>query len=107
MVGNRVAAIDWERCVQFAPQGIDLTTFWIAEKPRQRFSRDLDVDSILANLREHLRAADLPEHRGEVLTLLALLEMVIRFKSAQKVGFNLPESKFELALRSALGKWAT
>ncbi len=105
-VGGNVAGWDWERCLQLAPTGIDLAHFAIGEKPTRAFSKQLDVENTLTKLRHYMRSAELPMENEESLVLLALVEMIIRFKSAQKAGVKSTDSKFESALRSALRSWA-
>ena len=106
LVGGKVAALDWERCTMLAPRGVDIAHFAIAEKSFSRFSKSVDVEQVAQNVRQYLKAADLSPDNAELLVVSALLEMVIRFKSAQNVGLRATDSKFGSALRACLQKWA-
>ncbi len=106
LVNGRVAGVDWERCLQLAPQGIDIAHFAISENTTRSMSRDIDLDQVLAKAHEHLSTAGVSADIDQCLILLALLEMVIRFKSAGRAGIRSKDSKFEVALQSALSQWA-
>jgi hypothetical protein len=102
---GRVAAIDWERRVEYAPRGIDIAHFSILEISSRRFFKTLHVDQLAAKVRHILKALGLPEENAEPLILFALLEMVIRFRSAKTAGLNTTDSKFAPALNAGIDKW--
>lgn len=106
MVAGRVAAFDWERCTKLAPRGIDIAHFAISENTSGFFRKSLDIERVADNTRRYLKVAKLPPQNTEPLTILALLEMVIRFWSAQNVGLRSADSKFGPALRAGLRQWA-
>lgn len=106
IVEGRVAALDWERCTKVAPRGIDIAHFSIAENSSRTFSRSLDIERVAENVRQYLTSAGLSPDNAEPLFMLALMEMVIRFKSAQNVGLRSADLKFGSALQAGLQKWA-
>lgn len=106
MVDGRVAALDWERCTKLAPRGIDITHFALCENSSRSFGRILNIEKVAGSVRQYLAAAGAPANNVEPLIMLALLEMVIRFKSAQNVGLRSTDSKFGPALQEGLQKWA-
>ena len=106
MVDGRIAALDWERCTKLAPRGIDIAHFAISENSSGFFRKTLDIDRVASSVRQYLNATDRPQNEAEPLIVLALLEMVIRFRSAQSAGLKSADSKFKPALQEALRKWA-
>lgn len=107
MVGERVAALDWERCSKDAPIGIDIAHFALCEKTARPLSKSLNIGRVAENVRQYLKAADLRPDKAEVLILFALLEMVIRFKSAQNAGLKSTDLKFGPALDEGIKRWAS
>lgn len=108
MVDGRVAALDWERCTKSAPRGIDIAHFAICEKPAYQLtkSKSINIDRIRKRVRQYLKSAGLRTDNAEILILFALLEMVMRFKSAEIVGLQTTDFKFGPALKEGLLKWA-
>jgi len=106
MVGSRVAALDWERCSEHAPNAIDIAHFVISEKTSKSFSGSLNVERVLEKVRRILGQAELSSSHAEPLIAFALLEMVIRFKSAENAGVQSTDFKFGPALKECLQKWA-
>jgi len=106
MVNGRLAALDWERSTKLSPRGIDIAHFAICEKTAQPFTKSINIDRVLEKVRKYLKSADLLPDNAEALMLFALLEMVIRFKSAENVGLNLTDLKFGTALKEGVSKWA-
>ncbi len=106
IVEGRVAALDWERCTKLAPRGIDIAHFTISENSSRSFNRSLDIERVAENVRQYLNSAGLLPDDAESLVMLALLQMVIRFKSAQNVGLRSADLKFGSALQAGLQKWA-
>jgi len=106
IAGGQVAAVDWERCTLLAPRGIDIAHFAIFEKPTARFSRALDIEQLASVTGQYLEAAGQSPANARALTLLALLEMVVRFKTAQNVAIKSTDSKFGPALKAGLQKWS-
>lgn len=107
LVEGRVAALDWERCTLVTPRGIDIAHFAICEHSFRTFNRTVNIEQVAERTRQYLKAANLPPANTEILIMLALLEMVIRFKSAQSAGLRSADSKFGPALQAGLQKWAT
>lgn len=107
MVGGQVAALDWERCVKSAPRGIDIAHFAICEKPLHRLtkSKSINMDRMREKVRKYLKSAGLLPDNAEILILFALLEMVMRFKSAENAGLRSTDMKFGPALKVGLQKW--
>ncbi len=101
-----VAAIDWERCVDSAPRGIDIAHFAISELSSRLSKKTLDVDQLAATVRQILVSLGLPANNAEPLVVFALLEMVIRFKSAKIAGLHTSDSIFAPALKTGIKKWA-
>jgi len=106
MVEGHLAAFDWERCTKLAPRGIDIAHFAVSENLFRPFSKTLDVDHANQTIRQYFKSAGMLPDNAESLITLALLEMVIRFKSAQKIGLRSKDSKFESALNTCLEKWS-
>lgn len=106
MVNGQAAALDWERCSMHAPRGIDIAHFAILEKTSRPFTKSINIDQVAEKLRIYLKSVDLPPSKAEPLIVFALLEMVIRFKSAQVKGLRATDSKFGPALLEGLRKWA-
>ena len=116
LVGGRVAAFDWERCTEIAPRGIDVAHFVLSEsspslfgKPlfgKPLFRAPLDIQRAAGSVRQYLESAGLPPNNAELLIMLALLEMVIRFRSAQTAGLRSADLKFGPALEAGLQRWA-
>jgi len=106
MVDGRLAALDWERCTELAPRGIDIAHFALCEKTAHPFTKSINIDRVLEKVRQYLQSADLLPNNAEALTLFALLEMVIRFKSAENAGLNSTDLKFGPALEEGVRKWA-
>jgi len=106
IVKGQIAALDWERCTRFAPRGIDIAHFAIAENSQRLFGQSIDVERVARSVRLYLESAGLPPKNAEPLIILALLEMVLRFKSAQNVGLRSKDSKFGIALNACIRKWA-
>ena len=111
-VEGRVAALDWERCTELAPRGIDVAHFVLSEKSLSLFGKplfgsSLDIERAAEGVRQYLVSAGLPPGNAELLIMLALLEMVIRFKSAQTAGLRSADLKFGPALELGLRKWAS
>ncbi len=102
LVEGRVAALDWERCTEIAPRGIDIAHFALCEKS----FRGLDIERSAGSVQQFQQNTGLPPGEAKLLVILALLEMVIRFKSAQKFARRSASSKFESALQAGLQKWA-
>lgn len=105
MVAGQVAALDWERYTKLAPRGIDIAHFAISENSSRPFSKSVDIERVALNVRQYLNSTDLPAGNAESLVMLALLEMVVRFKSAQNVGLRSTDLKFGSALKACLEKW--
>jgi len=107
MVDGRVAALDWERSLESAPRGIDIAHFAICEKPAHQFikSKSINLDRIREKVRKYLKSAGLSTDNAEILILFALLEMVIRFKSAENIGVQTTDIKFGPALNEGLRMW--
>lgn len=103
---GQIAAIDWERQVECSPRGIDIAHFTILEVSSRRFFKTLKVDQLAAKMRQVLKTLGLPEENAEPLILFALLEMVIRFRSAKVAGVKTTDSKFAPALNAGIEKWA-
>ena len=103
---GRVAALDWERCTTSAPRGIDIAHFALCEKTSHPFSQSINIDRAVENVREYLKAAGMAPNNAEALVLFALVEMVIRFKSAEKAGVRSTDLKFGPALQEGVRKWA-
>ena len=106
LVDGQVAGLDWERCHLLAPLGLDIAHFSISDNMTRGLSRTINVDEVLIKVQEHAKNAGGMEITHECLILLALLEMVIRFKSAGRAKIRAKDSKFEVALQSALTKWS-
>lgn len=106
MLDGHIAGLDWERCVCLAPSGIDVVHFAMSEETSRTFSRALDIERLLSKSSRYLETAQLSTSNVKPLIMLAFLEMVIRFRSAESAGINSIDSKFGVALRSALEKWA-
>ena len=106
MVEGRVAALDWERCTELAPRGIDIAHFTLSEDSSRSFNRSLDIERVAENVRQYLTSAGQLPDNAEPLVMLAMLQMVIRFKSAQHVGLRTADSKFGTALQAGLQQWA-
>ena len=106
MVDGRLAAFDWERCTKLAPRGIDIAHFAISENLFRPFSKTLDVNRAKQDIGQYFKSAGLQADNAESLITLALLEMVIRFKSAQNVGLRSKDSKFDSALNTCLQQWS-
>lgn len=106
MANGQVAAIDWERCTELAPRGIDIAHFAIIETTSRRFSKAINIDQLAETVRQYLKSADLPSANAEAMIVFALLEMVVRFKSAEKAGLKSTDSKFGPALQAGVQKWA-
>lgn len=106
MIGDQVAAWDWERYSREAPRGIDIAHFTISEVTHPFFGKPLDVDNLQTRLKQYLDVAELPPTDAAPLLMLAMLEMAMRFKSAQKAGLKLVDSKFGPAIDDGLKKWA-
>ena len=112
MVEGRVAALDWERCTELAPRGIDVAHFALSEKSLSLFGKplfgaSLDIKRAAEIVRQYLESAGLPPSNAELLIMLALLEMVIRFRSAQTAGLQSADLKFGPALEAGLRRWAS
>ena len=105
LIDGQVAALDWERFSKSAPRGIDIAHFAICENLVRPLGRAIEIDPVTVHVRQYLESADLARENAEPLITLALLEMVIRFKSAQKVGLRSKGSKFESALKTCLQYW--
>ena len=106
MVNGRVAALDWERCTKLAPRGIDIAHFALSENSSGFLRKTLDTDRVANTVRQYLTVANRPPNEAEPLIVLALLEMVIRFRSAQSAGVKTSDSKFGPALQAALQQWS-
>lgn len=106
LVDGRVAALDWERCTELSPRGIDIAHFAICEITARAFKKSFDIEHVAKSVRQYLHAAGQPPEKAEALLMFAMLEMVIRFKSAQNVGLRSADSKFRPALQAGLKKWA-
>ena len=106
LVNGKIAAVDWERCTSLAPRGIDIAHFAISEKPSTLFGKSLDIEQAAAVTGKYLEAAAQPVANAKSLTMLALLEMVVRFKIAQNVAIKSTDSKFGPALEAGLQKWS-
>jgi len=106
MVNGQVAAFDWERGTKSSPNGIDIAHFAIFEKKSRPFSKSLDIDAVVERVRSYLQSAGLLPEKAEIVTLLALLEMVIRFKSAEIAGVRSVDLKFGPALQEGVRKWS-
>ena len=112
MIEGRVAALDWERCTGLAPRGIDVAHFILNEKSlsffgKPLFGTSLDIKRAAEGVRQYLKLAGLPPRNAELLIMLALLEMVIRFRSAQTAGLRSADLKFGPALEAGLRRWAS
>ena len=110
MIEGRIAALDWERCTELAPRGIDVAHFALSEGSlsllgKSLFGRSLYIERAAESVRQYLRSAGLPVGNAEPLIMLALLEMVIRFRSARTAGLRSADSKFGPALEAGLRKW--
>jgi len=107
MVDGRVAALDWERCAKSMPKGIDIAHFALCEKPALKFTRSksINIDRIREKVRQYLESAGLSSDNAEILILFALLEMVMRFKTAKNAGLQTTDFKFGPALKEGLRKW--
>ena len=106
IVDGRVAALDWERCSKLAPRGIDIAHFAISENTSGFFGKAFSIERVTESVRQYLNTVGMQSNNAESLVTLALLEMVIRFKSAQSVGLQSSDSKFGPALQMGLQKWA-
>lgn len=106
LVDGQVAALDWERCTNNAPNGLDIAHFAIAESISGGWNRSIDATQVAHILKTYLKTANLPEQHAKPLILLASLEMVIRFKSAANVGLPSKDTKFEQTLHFGTKKWA-
>ncbi len=108
MIDGRVAALDWERCVDLAPKGIDIAHFAICENPPYRLTkaRSINVDRVAEKVKQYFQSAELHSETTEAIIVFALLEMVIRFKSAKDAGLRSTDSKFGPALQEGVRKWA-
>lgn len=106
LIEGRVAALDWERCTELAPRGIDVAHFVLCESSFPSFGKALDCERAADVVRRHLDATGLPTEDAEALVVLALLEMVIRFESARSAGLRSIDSKFNPALQRGLRRWA-
>ncbi len=106
MVDGRVAALDWERCKTLAPRGLDIAHFAICENSSGSFAQSFDIERVAQCVRQYLKVAGLPPDNAQQLVVFALLEMVIRFKSAHDVGLRSTDSKFGPALQAGVQKWA-
>lgn len=101
-VGERIAALDWERYTNIAPRGIDIAHFAICENA----FGSLDIERAAKTVKQYQNSANITYGNAELLVMLASLEMVIRFKSAQNMELRSADSKFESALHDGLQKWA-
>ena len=106
MVDGQLAAFDWERCTMLAPRGIDVAHFAVCDSSFRIFRRSLDIEQAAATVRQYLKTSGQCTNNAHPLVLLALLEMVIRFQSAQRVGLRSDDLRFGPALNDALKKWA-
>ena len=106
LVNGSASALDWERCTMSAPRGIDIAHFAICEKSLLPFSKSLNIERVAARVRLYLDSAGLHPTKTEPLILFALLEMVIRFKSAENAGLKSTDVRFGPALLEGLKKWA-
>ncbi len=106
MVNGQAAAFDWERCSMQAPRGIDIAHFAIAEQTFRPFAKSINIEQVAAKVRQYLGSVDRSSDKAESLIVFALLEMVIRFQSAQKEGWRINDSKFRPAIQEAVRKWA-
>ena len=111
LVDGRVAAFDWERFTELAPRGIDVAHFVLSENSPSFFGKSfgasLDIERAAEDVRRYLESAGLPPSNAEPLIMLALLEMVVRFRSAQTAGLRSADRKFGPALEAGLRRWAS
>ena len=107
LVEGRVAALDWERCTELAPHGIDIAHFVLCESASLGQGGSIDNARAAESLRRHLADVGRPPEDAEPLIALALLEMVIRFESARDAGIRSVDSKFSPALKAGLQAWAS
>jgi len=106
LVDGQLAALDWERCTKAAPRGIDIAHFSICENAPRCFGKSVDIERAAQSVRQFLNLSAQHSHHAEPLVSLALLEMVLRFRSAHRVGILSKDSKFGPALQASLQKWA-
>jgi len=106
LVGGRVAALDWERCTDLAPRGIDIAHFAVLETSSRSRGRSLDIERVAGSTRQYLEEAGRPPDDAKPLVILAFLEMVVRFMTAQRAGLRTADSKFEPALQAGLQNWS-
>jgi len=106
MVDGRLAVFDWERCSELSPRGIDTAHFALCENSFSSSDKSRDIETTADSVRQYLTVAGQSPKKAELLIILAMLEMVIRFRSAQTAGLKSTDSKFGPALQASLQMWA-
>lgn len=106
MIDGKVAALDWERCTTHSPRGIDVAHFAIFEHSFSAFRKTLDINELAGNVNRYQKDSGRNGDNTEILIILGLLQMVVRFKSARRAGVQSTDSKFGPALRAGLRQWA-
>ena len=106
MVNGRVAALDWERCTHGAPRGLDTAHFALLEASSRSRGRSFDIERVAKSTQQYLASAGRPPEHAKPLIILDLLEMVVRFMTAQSAGLRTSDSKFEPALEAGLRNWS-
>jgi len=109
LVDGRVAAIDWERCSEVAPRGIDTAHFALLEASgrsrRLRGRAPLDIEQIADRTGHYLVSAGRSADDARPLVLLDCLQMAARFLTAERAGLHAVDSTFEPALKTGLLRW--
>lgn len=105
IVDGQVAALDWERSTTNSPRGIDIAHFAICEQSFNAFRKTLNINQLADNVSKYQKDAGQTGDNADILILLSLLQMVVRFKSARKAGVQSTDSKFGPALQAGLRQW--
>ena len=104
-VGDKLVALDWERCTDNSPRGIDIAHFAIIENSSSLSNRLLDLDNIEDRTRHYLDEIGRSPLLAQPLIAFDLVEMMLRFSTAQAVGLPSHDSRFGPALRAAMLQW--
>jgi len=105
-INGKLVALDWERCTDNSPRGIDIAHFAILENSSSLSNRLLDLDSIEDRTRHYLDEIGRSPLLARPLIAFDLVEMMLRFCTAQAVGLPSHDSSFGPALRAAMLRWA-
>ena len=104
-VDGKLIALDWERCTDNSPRGIDIAHFAIIENSSSLSNRLLDLDRIEDHTRHYLDEIGRSPLLARPLIAFDLVEMMLRFCTAQAVGLPSHDSSFGPALRAAILRW--